>query len=53
MTTIQKLTNAMNRADLSGFEQTFALLLYEVHGFDHAQRYVNQKDLDRRLEVTK
>jgi len=49
----RKLIRAMKLADLSDTQQTWALILYAVHGLSSAIRYVNQIQIDRELEAVK
>ena len=51
MTTRQKLIRVIRKADLSGFNETAALILYEVNGLPSALEYVNQIMIDKKVGV--
>lgn len=53
MSTREKLKEAMNNEDLSGFQQTAALVLYDTKGLAPAMQYVNEIVISKRLGVIK
>ena len=49
MTNRTKLINAARRADLSGFDEIFALAVYDKAGLEPAMAYVNKITREREV----